>query len=239
MLATHVSLTLVRFDTVQVAGEWAGPPPAGTLFRAIGADGRAASTPVSERSGYTFAIFGLHDSLDSAAEMHQRHAEICPWTQSAKETFSLVLLPTRHIGEVNYLAPENPGLIYNCSAEGVPPGRFVVLITVGFDRIEGWQKAAAAFGEGVSAVRMSMSSTAGLLSQQTFFLDGGEFDGLTVTIWNSFAEMRDAMYGPGVHRDMLQRHRDGGFGNPRSSFARCSVERSSGTWEGGHSFESL
>ncbi len=233
MSSSHITLTLVQFDTVQCAGPLNDPSIEGVLFKSVGADPRSAGTSVKDMTGYKFVIFALHDSLESAVEFHDKRSEIAPWTKSAKEVWSAVLLPVRHVGQANYLDPQNPGLLYDCQPDTVPEGQLVVLTTAGFDRTDDWLERGKLFGDGVNAVRISMFGLSGLLSTQSFFMGGGSSeDGLTVTIWNSFVQMRDAMYGPGVHKDWLLRQKAGGLAD-RTSFTRCLIERSTGAWHGG------
>lgn len=233
MSASHITLSLVQFDTLQCAGPLSDLGIEGVLFKSVGADPRSAGTNVRDMSGYKFVIFGLHDSLESAIEFHERRLELAPWTEAAKEIWSAVLIPVRHVGKANYLDQQNPGLLYDCQADAVPEGQLVVLTTAGFDRTDDWLERGKLFGDGVNAVRISMFGVPGLLSTQSFFMGGGiSDDGVTVTIWNSFSEMRDAMYGAGVHKDWLLRQKAGGLAD-RTSFTRCVVERSTGIWHGG------
>lgn len=234
MTASHISLTLVRFDTLQCAGELNELGIDGVLFRSVGADPRSAGTSVKDKSGYLFVIFGLHDSLASAVELHERRLEFAPWIEPAKEIWSAVLVPVRHVGKANYLNRNEPGPLYGCPPDAMPEGPLVVLTTAGFERTGDWMERAKAFGDGVNAVRISMFGARGLLSTQSFFMHGGNSeDGLTVTLWNSFAEMREAMYGAGVHKDWLLKQKAGGLAD-RTSFTRCLIERSAGAWHGGN-----
>ena len=79
-----------------------------------------------------------------------------------------------------------------------------------------------------------MTGMPGLHSQQTFTPD--DADGFTVTLWKDFAAVREFAYGPGIHKDQLLRQKAGGFAD-RTSFTRCVVEQSQGTWHGSVPFE--
>lgn len=237
MAATHISLTLARFDALQSAGPLRDLGAGGVLFQAVGSDARAAGTGFKEQSAYKFVLLGLHDSLESAVQRHEMREEVAPWIVGAKEVWSGVLVPVRHFGSANFLDPAAPGPLYDCPPDTAPTGRFAVVTTAGFDPSEDLPDRARRFGDGVNAVRISMFGTPGLLSTQSFFLEGGiALDGITVTFWNSFAEMRDAIYGSGTHKDWMARQRADNLAD-RTSFTRCLVERSAGNWHGADPFQ--
>ncbi len=199
------------------------------LFSVVAPDTRAAGTAGKSKSAYKFCAVALHRDKESAAAYYEDRASIFNWLGDAKEVWSALLRPVRHVGEVNYLDREHPGLIYDCPAEAVPAGPLVVLTTAGFNQEGDWLERATAFSVGVTAVRVGMTGMPGLHSQQSFLMDGP--DGLTVTLWKDFASVRDFAYGPGVHKDHLVRQKAGEFAD-RTSFTRCVVERSEGVWHG-------
>lgn len=232
MAASHLSITLVQFDTLQTAGPLHDVGVEGVLYGSVGADPRAAGTAIQDRTAYTFVVLALHASLESAIAFHERKMEAAPWIHSARNIWSAVLTPIRHVGRANFLTPQEPGQLFDCSPDAVPDGPLVVLTTAGFDRTEDWMERARRFGDGVTAVRIWMAGTPGLLSTQSFMMGGGNGeDGVTVTFWSSFADLRSAMYGAGPHRDWMLRQKEGDLAD-RTSFTRCAVERSSGSWPG-------
>jgi hypothetical protein len=88
------------------------------------------------------------------------------------------------------------------------------------------------FSNGVMSVRASMTGIAGLHSQQSFFFpDVLEYDPITVTVWQRFDDLRTFAYGSGSHRIQLERQRATQLAD-RTSFTRCRVVRSEGTWYG-------
>ncbi len=239
--ASFITLTLARFGTQREAGQLT-PHGDDPIFAGIGTDSRAAGTwvapgtSVPSKTAYKFGAIALHRDKESADSYYDARDKIFTWLADAKEVWSAVLRPIRHVGEVDFLDPVNPGLIYDCPAEAVPPGPLVVITTAGFVREGDWKERALDFSNGVTAVRIAMTGMPGLHSQQSFSLEGR--DGFTVTIWKDFASVRDFAYGPGVHKDYHLRQRAGGFAD-RTSFTRCVVERSEGIWHGSEPFENL
>lgn len=213
----------------------AGPLTNGShnpLFSIVAADTRASATTAQSRTAYKFGALALHADRASAEAYYEQRDQILTWLPEAKEVWSALLRPVRHIGEVDFLDRANPGLIFDCSTEAVPSGPLVVITTAGFVREGDWMQRAVEFGNGVSSVRASMTGVPGLHSQQSFM---GEGDGFTVTLWKNFDAVRDFAYAPGIHKDQLLRQKAGGFAD-RTSFTRCVVERCDGVWHGSEPF---
>lgn len=228
-LGTHVSLTLARFnDLHQVA---ATLPQDGSLFQQLGADVRAAATTADTGLAFKFVFFGIHDSRESAQEAHRNNHETTV-IREADEVWSGVLQPFRHYGEANFVNQSEPGPCYDVTQTPPGPGVPIVILTS-----VGWKPGAdkdriAEFSRGVAGVRISMTAVDGLHSQQTFSFPGGlEWDGLTVTFWRDQAAAMAWAYGGGLHKAQVKQQREAPFGD-RTSFTRCVVLESSGTWHG-------
>ncbi len=223
---------MARFDTLRVSGPLTngGHNP---MFAAVAADTRAAGTSGRSQTAYKFCAIALHKDKVSAEVYYEQLEQILPWLGDAREFWSALLRPLRHVGEVDFLDRACPGLIYDCPTEAVPSGPLVVITTAGFIKQGDWMERAVEFGTGVTAVRTSMTGMPGLHSQQSFLQD--DADGFTVTLWRDFAAVRDFAYGPGVHKDHLLRQKAGEFAD-RTSFTRCVVERSQGLWHGSEPF---
>ena len=232
--ATHASLVLARFAEMRAAGPVVSHEAEEALFLDAGADYRAAGTDIKSQTAFKFAVFGLHESAESARKAVRDRLKITPWFADASEVWCAVLAPFRHFGEANFLDADHPGPLFGQVQPEPPDGTPIVVITsVGWipesfsdmDRIRD-------FGAGVAAVRISMTGVPGLHSQQTFSFPGGLVtDGITVTIWRDFASMRDFAYGPGLHRMQVKRQRAEVFGD-RTSFTRYFALQSGGTWHG-------
>ena len=223
---------MARFDSLREPGPLTNGSHS-PLFAIVAADNRAAGTTGKSKAAYKFGAIALHKDKESAESYHEQREQIITWLGDAKEVWSAVLRPVRHVGEVNFLDPVNPGLIYDCPAEAVPSGPLVVITTAGFIQEGDWMERAIEFSTGVIAVRISMTGMPGLHSQQTFTPDNA--DGFTVTLWRDFTAVRDFAYGPGIHKDQLLRQKAGNYAD-RTSFTRCVVERSQGLWHGSEPF---
>ena len=232
--ASFASIILVRFDEVRIGGSVGGNGGDGVFFQDVAADIRAAATAMDSEMAFKFAIFGLHDSVDSARRALNDRIVAMPWIAEAKETWCAVLSPFRHFGEANFLDTNGAGPVFEMMQPEPAAGSPIVVVTSA-----GWELGpdldmarVRDFGANVAAVRISMTGVSGLHSQQTFSFPGGlVIDGITVTIWKDFASMRGFAYGPGLHRGQVKRQRDGEFGG-RTSFTRFAVLHSEGTWHG-------
>lgn len=232
--ACFASIILVRFDEMLVGGSLPDTTDEGVLFMNVGADVRAAATDMASESAFKFAIYGLHDSAESAQRAIGNRLKNIPWITDATESWCAVLAPFRHYGEANFLNTDDPGSVFETMQPEPPAGSAIVVVTSA-----GWELGpdldmtkVRDFGAHVTAVRISMSGVPGLHSQQTFSFPGGlTTDGITVTFWKDLASMRDFAYGPGLHRKQVKRQRDDEFGG-RTSFTRFAVMHSEGTWHG-------
>ena len=232
--ASHLSMFLARFDSPRIASEFKSAAQEGVLFRGIAADTRAAATEPASQQAFAFLVLGLHGNEGSAQRALDDRHELLPWTEEAAEVWSAVLQPFRHTGAANYLDRALPGSLFE--SLGPPPAAgapIVVVTSAGWTVGENFDmNRVRDFSTGVMGVRMSMSGVAGLLSQQSFFFPRVlEYDPVTVTIWRDTASARAFAYGPGVHKVQMQRQNDQGLAD-RTSFTRCRLVRSEGTWHG-------
>lgn len=232
--ARFASLVLSRFDEMRVNGTLQDIEGKGNLFRAVGADIRASGNDPASQRAFKFVAYGLHDSIESAQSAVDNKLETMPWIADAREVWCGVLAPFRQFGEANFIDPISPSLSFESLHPEPPAGTpIVVVTTAGFeDGPDLDMSRVRDFGAGVAAVRISMTATPGLHSQQTFsFPNGFTHDGVTVTFWRDFASMRDFAYGAGLHRQQMKRQRDNEF-DARTSFTRFAVVYSEGTWHG-------
>ena len=232
--AAYVSLSLARFGALRRAGEFVAGDRPGVLFCQVGADSRGAGTDVASQEAFTFVVLGLHADADSAGQLLDDRLALAPWLDEATELWTAVLQPFRHKGKANYLTPAEPGLLFE--PLGPPPSPespFVVITSVGWDK-DGLDMARVAdFGVGVGAVRASMTAVPGLHSQHSFLFPGAlAHDPITVSFWRDHASARAFAYESGSHRRQMDRYHATDNAD-RTSFTRCSVLRSKGTWYGG------
>jgi hypothetical protein len=79
---------------------------------------------------------------------------------------------------------------------------------------------------------MAMTGVDGLHSHQSFYFPRVlEYDQMTSHILACTDDAERVPYGPGVHRLQMDRQRDKKFAD-RTSFTRCIVLRSEGSWYG-------
>lgn len=230
--AQYASVLLVKFATVQDCGCSLVAPDEHSLFAALGSDTRAAGIQSDQGRAYKFAVLALHPSKEDASQHLANLKTTQLWSVKPVVQFSCILEPVRHVGSVNYLDSKNPGRIFDCGTEAVPDGNFVVITTAGFKESEGVMERMKTFSNGVLGVRISMSAADGLLSQQSFFVNGNQqVDPFTVTIWKDFKSLQSFAYGPGVHKDFLLQQKNGELAD-RTSFTRFRIVTSTGSWEG-------
>jgi hypothetical protein len=233
-MASHASIVMARFDERRTAGALAPIDVPGTLFRRVAADTRGAATEPASQQAFRFLMLGLHADETSANALIDHAVAAVPWFAEATEAWMAVVKPFRHFGECNYLNDAAPGPLFGAVESAPPAGETVVVITTA-----GWKLGDSLdmtrvreFSHGVSAVRMSMTGTDGLHSQESFFFPGGlQHDAITVTLWRNAAAARAFAYGPGVHKVVLGRQRDEKLAD-RTSFTRCRIVRALGTWHG-------
>ena len=232
--ASCLTLHLARFDSLRTVSELAPDPDSCLLFCGVAADTRAAATEPASHEAFKFLIFGLHANETSAHQFLDGCPALAPWLNEASEVWRAVLQPFRHVGEDNYLDRKQPGVVFDTLAPAPPPDSpLVVVTTVGRNLGEGFDmNRIRDFTTGVVGVRTSMTAVPGLHSQQSFLFPRVlEYDPLTVTFWRNYAATRDFAYGPGVHKVQMEQMRERNLAD-HTSFTRCIVVRSEGTWHG-------
>lgn len=232
--ASHISLLLARFDTIRTATEIDVRPRDGALFQGIGADTRAAATDPGSQQAFTILFIGLHGDERSAHRILDDRQNVAPRLDEAAEVWAAVLQPFRHTGAANFLDRTTPGELFDpLGPQPASTEPIVIVTSAGWTVTDGFDMSRVRdFSTGVMGVRMSMSGTPGLLSQQSFFFPGVlEYDPITVTIWRDTASARAFAYGPGVHKSQMQRQKEQGLAD-RTSFTRCRILRAEGSWHG-------
>ena len=234
--ASHVSLHLIRFESLRPAGAIEVGDRAGVLFCGVAADTRAAGTEPASQQAFAFAILGLHQDAVSAHWLLENYRSVAPWTVEAREVWGAVLRPFRHKGEANYLNRMHPGPLFEPGALFAAPSADTPFVSI---TTSGWHicpeldmNRVREFSTGVLAVRASMTAMSGLHSQQSFFFPRGlEHDPMTITFWKNQAALTEFAYGPGGHRLQMERQHERGLAD-RTSFTRCLAESKQGTWYG-------
>lgn len=234
--ASHLSLRLIRFDSIRAAGAIEVGNLPGVLFCGVAADTRAAGTEPASQEAFAFAMVGLHRDAVSAQWLLEHYRSVAPWMVEAREVWGAVLRPFRHKGEANYLNRMQPGALFDARAFSAAPSADVPFVSI---TTSGWRispeldmNRVREFSTGVLAVRASMTAMSGLHSQQSFFFPRGlEHDPMTITFWRNQAALIEFAYGPGGHRLQMERQQERGLAD-RTSFTRCVAESKQGTWYG-------
>lgn len=231
--ASFASMHLARFDKLRASEDPVCAARPGLLFCEVGADLRAAGTDPESRDAFVFVLLGLHADEDSADRLLTERRAVVPWLDEAAEVWSAVLQPYRHKGKANYLTPAQPGKFFEPLGLPPPPEAPTVVITSAGWNEDGLDMARPTdFGQGVGAVRASMSGVPGLYSQQSFnFPPDVAHDGCTITFWRNAADIHAFAYQHGSHRRQMDRYHATNNAD-RTSFTRCTVLRSQGTWHG-------
>jgi hypothetical protein len=112
------------------------PPPHGAegdgiLFSGVAADSRAAGTDPKKHEAFVFALLGLHADEPSAPTRFRERSAAAPWMDEGRETWSAVLRPFNHRGQVNWLDRASPGLALDVSPN-VGDTPFVAITSMGW-----------------------------------------------------------------------------------------------------------
>jgi len=156
-----------------------------------------------------------------------------PFLADAVEAWHALAVPHLHRGSVRWrMALEHDSAVRVAPRD--PGGPLVVLTSAGFEdpHLPAQQARIRRFSAGVRAVHDDLPGRAGLLRRAVFSsgsVDGRE--GCTMTLWRSDAEMVEAAYGPGVHREILAANRARAMMD-RSAFTRGRIVASRGSWDG-------
>ena len=241
MKKATISLQLASFDTLRVPGACNLDKIGKPLFFEIGADTRAAVTSPSSQQAFRFLLLGIHEDEDSAHHFLDLATHISPWVGEATERWATVLQPFHHKGEANYLTPSQPAKLFEelCESPGINTP-IVVLTTSGWITGESLDmNRVKEFSEGVLGVRASMTGIDGLHSQQSFFFPGVlTYDPITVTIWRDSVSVGKFAYGAGAHKMQMDKQKVHNLAD-RTSFTRCRILRSEGTWHGSNPLPAL
>jgi hypothetical protein len=199
--------------------------PAGAMSWKIGPSGEVGPDGYRLPSDIWCAV-GLYSDLEAA------RGAVMPFLDAAVESWHAVLLPVMHRGECNHLNRAEPGTLFEVGTED-PGGICVVLTTAGFVMGPDFQvERAIAFRRQVDVTNAWMGQAEGCLANQVFTPHTVGDDGFTMSVWRDDASMLAAAYRPGDHRTQLERQKTGEPFFDRSSFTRCRILDSCGTWEG-------
>ena len=231
-LACYATIHLARFDeVVSIDSNQSVPMVGDPSAWMVGTDNAVAGTAPGLNQGAAWIALGLHADRSSAHSVFDAGGDAVPYFAGAVESWSAVLEPIGHRGEVNWLDNDQPGLVFSVTPRRTV-GSFVVVTSVGWTFDERFDlNKAMDFAHGVERVRSTMDGVDGLGSQQAFSFPSLASDGITVTFWRDDASMRAFAYRPGEHKFQIDRYRELVTAD-RSSFTRFVPIVQRGTWNG-------
>ena len=148
---------------------------------------------------------------------------------STTETWSALLQPTKHTGDVNWRGDVEPSTAVNV-APGEFEGPIAVVTSAGFVSQEPEQlPRIKQFTTGSKEVLAHFKQNADLLAGAIFYSMYDGFDGITFTLWRDLSAMQSAAYEVGLHSDLLRQHRQQPMAD-RISTTRAMVVFSQGQW---------
>ena len=187
---------------------------------------------LADRVGTVWGVVGFHRSGDGADSTVADSDNILPTADETTESWHAAFDVVGHHGSVDWLDRASPGLVLTPVADD-SGGPLTVLTTAGFVVDANFDLARAQnFAFNTDQVRKVMSAAPG--NVLTHVLAAAELtgpDGITFTIWQSDAAMRDTAYQRGRHRDQIDRYKAEHTAD-RTSFTRLRVRISSGKWTG-------
>jgi hypothetical protein len=174
------------------------------------------------------ALFAERAAADAALAAPER---FLPALGSAVECWHALLLPIAHRGTCNHLEREKPRWIFEASAED-PGGPLFVITTAGYVMGPDLDIARVIdFRVNVDKVHDWLQSVEGRVASRVFTPHTVGDDGVTMSLWRSDSVMIDAMYRPGLHRSVVDRHKREKMAD-RTSFTRLRVLATRGQWGG-------
>jgi hypothetical protein len=172
------------------------------------------------------SVFGRKQEAKAAVDTPLQHF---PFLADAVESWHALLVPYSHHGSVNWRGTD--GSEFNIKvASRDPGGPLAVLTTAGyascsaekFAQLDNFlnenERGLEAFGQSSGHVRGG------------FFVSDDSGDGVTCTLWKDDKEMLNALYGSGVHRELIASHANRQLFD-RSSFTRTRIIQTSGKWD--------
>jgi hypothetical protein len=174
------------------------------------------------------ALFADRESADAAFAASERYL---PFLSDTVESWHALLLPIAHRGECNHLDRATPQLIFEPGIDDAA-GPLFVMTTAGYVMGPDLDLARVIdFRVNVDKVHEWLQSAEGRIASQVFTPHTVGDDGVTMSLWRSDSAMIDTMYRPGLHRNLVERHRRENLAD-RTSFTRFRVLQTRGEWNG-------
>lgn len=231
-----ITVHRARFaESVDVEAQDFGVPREPSCAR-LGIDTHLGQDGLPVMSSKLWGAWSICPSRLVAQEIFENPTAHFPFLKASVEAWHGLLLPYTHHGAVNWCGNIESGTALRLASDP-GAGPVAVLTTAAFDSDAPEEvPRILEFLTNVWRAREHFRSRAGN-SGAALFSPCDELEGITLSLWDSEASMVTAAYGAGVHHDLLKRHRSEPFFD-RSSFTRCRVIASSGTWDGNSPFNS-
>jgi len=231
------SLLVMRFATIHLdlfdrdlaLDEVIAERPPGSRFAFCGVD-----EPMTEqglmRRGSIWGIIALFEEEVTATAALDAHCLAA--RDRPVESWSALLAPIHHRGEINWLDRATPGAIFT-TGEMESAGPVAVMTSVGFDFAtpDFDLGRPVRFGLDVNAQRARMAETAGLSLQLAFYASEFTTDAITFSVWQDEKAIGRFAYAPGPHRTQVDRFHAEKLAD-RSSFTRFRILETRGSWGG-------
>ena len=172
-------------------------------------------------------LFGDRESAESNLERPESYLSVFP---PPTESWHALLLPVTFRGVWNYNNGPNAELRFATEAAD-PGGPLFVITTGGFDVGPNFDRSRLVNFRGYSDRVRAMLPTAPARVASEYFSPTPADDTITMSLWPSDAAMTKTMYGPGVHRQEIDRFKREKTLD-RTSFTRLRVLRTLGRWNG-------
>ena len=176
--------------------------------------------------------FGIYTNRRAAEEVYANPQDHLPFLDQAREQWHALLLPFAHRGRVNWRGDLRDETSI-AAATADPGGPLLVLTSAGYENPgpEDFERIGN-FNIHVDKVLDFYAQLPGNIRSAVFNGGGVDgIDGLTASLWQNDAEMMQAAYRPGHHREQMEYQRTTGHFD-RSSFTRTRILASKGTWDG-------
>jgi hypothetical protein len=213
-------------DDAHAAGAASIAPPPGAEWWHVGPDSPIGPDGARTGVGRSWGGAGFFaDRAAAEAVIDDPDAQF-DGVPPHSEAFHCLLVPIRFAGSCNWLEACGGALEI---AEADPGGPVAVMTSAGYEPESAGDLARISdFRENVDRVRAWYDTLEGNIVNGNFMTG---VDGMTFSLWRSDAALRQAAYGPGVHRAQLDRQQAERMAD-RTSYTRSSVLRCAGVWNG-------
>ena len=204
--------------------------PAGCLCWRLGVAGGPMGADGDRPPTNVWCGLGLFSDLESAESTVDQPARYLSCLPQPIESWHALLLPVAYRGICNYVNGQGSDLNY-ATASPDPGGHLFIITSGGFDFGPEFDRTRPVNSRGYSdRDRGELPPASGRVMSE-YFTPPPADDATTMSLWVSDEAMVKTMYGPGIHREEVDRFkREKSL--DRTSFTRFRVLRARGRWDG-------